>query len=116
MSGNVTQVVDGGIADVLLVAARGGDGAGLYAVDTTAAGTEAEPAVYGVRDYGLRVSPPTPRLFATTSDYRRHDWSFVVSVSAGPITTICHQVSDIACPVDEVVWWADDNHDRRRGA
>jgi alkylation response protein AidB-like acyl-CoA dehydrogenase len=33
VSGTVTQVVDGGIADVLLVAARGSDGIGLYAVD-----------------------------------------------------------------------------------
>ena len=40
LSGTVTQVVDGGIADVLLVAARGSDGVALYAVDATAAGVE----------------------------------------------------------------------------
>ena len=36
LTGSVTQVVDGGIADVLLVAARGSDGVALYAVDTAA--------------------------------------------------------------------------------
>ncbi|MCT7661361.1 acyl-CoA/acyl-ACP dehydrogenase [Mycobacterium sp. CPCC 205710] len=36
LSGTVTQVVDGGNADVLLVAARGSDGIALYAVDTAA--------------------------------------------------------------------------------
>ena len=36
VSGTVTQVVDGGVADVLLVAARGSDGVALYAVDATA--------------------------------------------------------------------------------
>jgi alkylation response protein AidB-like acyl-CoA dehydrogenase len=40
LSGSVTQVVDGGIADVLLVAARGTDGVALYAVDPAAAGVE----------------------------------------------------------------------------
>ena len=35
MSGTVAQVVDGGIADILLVAARGSDGVALYAVDTS---------------------------------------------------------------------------------
>ena len=40
LSGNVTQVVDGGIADVLLVAARGSDGVALYAVDATGAGVQ----------------------------------------------------------------------------
>jgi alkylation response protein AidB-like acyl-CoA dehydrogenase len=43
LSGRVTQVVDGGIADVLLVAARGPDGVALYAVDTTAAGVQRTP-------------------------------------------------------------------------
>jgi alkylation response protein AidB-like acyl-CoA dehydrogenase len=43
LSGKVTQVVDGGIADVLLVAARGSDGIVLYAVDTAAAGVERTP-------------------------------------------------------------------------
>ncbi|MCV7282170.1 acyl-CoA/acyl-ACP dehydrogenase [Mycolicibacterium flavescens] len=33
LSGTATQVVDGGVADVLLVAARGPQGVGLYAVD-----------------------------------------------------------------------------------
>jgi alkylation response protein AidB-like acyl-CoA dehydrogenase len=36
LSGTVTQVVDGGFADVLLVAARGADGVALYAVDGAA--------------------------------------------------------------------------------
>lgn len=40
LSGTVTQVVDAGIADVLLVAARGSDGVALYAVDTTATGVQ----------------------------------------------------------------------------
>ena len=40
LSGIVTQVVDGGVADVLLVAARSGDGVGLFAVDTTSDGVE----------------------------------------------------------------------------
>jgi len=43
LSGTVSQVVDGGIADVLLVAARGSDGVALYVVDTTAAGVERTP-------------------------------------------------------------------------
>ena len=43
LSGTVTQVVDGGIADVLLVAARGSDGVALYAVDTEAAGVQRTP-------------------------------------------------------------------------
>jgi alkylation response protein AidB-like acyl-CoA dehydrogenase len=43
LSGTVTQVVDGGIADVLLVAARGSDGVALYAVDTAAAGVQRAP-------------------------------------------------------------------------
>lgn len=43
LSGMVTQVVDAGIADVLLVAARGSDGVALYAVDTTAAGVQRTP-------------------------------------------------------------------------
>lgn len=43
LSGTVTQVVDGGIADVLLVAARGSDGVALYAVDATAAGVQRTP-------------------------------------------------------------------------
>src|SRR6478609_8327316 len=40
VSGTVSQVVDGGVADVLLVAARGTDGVALYAVDTAAAGVQ----------------------------------------------------------------------------
>jgi alkylation response protein AidB-like acyl-CoA dehydrogenase len=43
LSGTVTQVVDGGIADVLLVAARGTDGVALYAVDSSAAGVQRTP-------------------------------------------------------------------------
>ncbi len=43
LSGAVTQVVDGGVADVLLVAARGSDGVALYAVDTSAAGVQRTP-------------------------------------------------------------------------
>jgi alkylation response protein AidB-like acyl-CoA dehydrogenase len=43
LSGTVNQVVDGGIADVLLVAARGSDGVALYAVDTTADGVQRTP-------------------------------------------------------------------------
>ena len=38
VSGKVTQVVDGGFADVLLVAARGTEGVALYAVDGAEAG------------------------------------------------------------------------------
>ncbi|MFG1929141.1 acyl-CoA dehydrogenase family protein [Mycobacterium sp. NPDC048908] len=40
VSGTVTQVVDGGIADILLLAARGSDGVALYAVDATAQGVQ----------------------------------------------------------------------------
>ncbi|OBF98324.1 acyl-CoA dehydrogenase [Mycobacterium sp. 852002-51152_SCH6134967] len=43
LSGTVTQVVDGGIADVLLVGARDGDGVVLYAVDGTADGVQRTP-------------------------------------------------------------------------
>jgi alkylation response protein AidB-like acyl-CoA dehydrogenase len=43
VSGTVSQVVDGGIADVLLVAARGTDGVALFAVDTEAAGVQRTP-------------------------------------------------------------------------
>ncbi len=43
LSGSVNQVVDGGIADVLLVAARGSDGVALYAVDSGAAGVQRTP-------------------------------------------------------------------------
>jgi alkylation response protein AidB-like acyl-CoA dehydrogenase len=43
LSGTATQVVDGGIADVLLVAASGTDGIALYAVDTAAAGVQRTP-------------------------------------------------------------------------
>jgi alkylation response protein AidB-like acyl-CoA dehydrogenase len=43
LSGTVNQVVDGGIADVLLVAARGSDGVALYAVDTIQAGAQRTP-------------------------------------------------------------------------
>ncbi|MCV7298604.1 acyl-CoA/acyl-ACP dehydrogenase [Mycobacterium barrassiae] len=43
VSGTVNQVVDGGIADVLLVAARGADGVALYAVDAAADGVERTP-------------------------------------------------------------------------
>lgn len=43
VSGTVNQVVDGGFADVLLVAARGSDGVALYAVDATADGVERTP-------------------------------------------------------------------------
>ncbi|CAN5703522.1 acyl-CoA dehydrogenase family protein [soil metagenome] len=39
-SGTVDRVVDGGIADDLLVAADGPDGVALYAVETTASGVE----------------------------------------------------------------------------
>ncbi|MEO3759687.1 acyl-CoA dehydrogenase family protein [Mycobacterium sp. B14F4] len=40
LSGTVTQVVDGGVVDVLLVAARGADGVGLYALDAGADGVQ----------------------------------------------------------------------------
>lgn len=43
LTGTVTQVVDGRIADVLLVAARGSDGVGLYTVDAAAAGVQRTP-------------------------------------------------------------------------
>ncbi len=43
LSGTVTQVVDGGITDVLLVAARGNDGVAVYAVDAAAAGVQRTP-------------------------------------------------------------------------
>jgi alkylation response protein AidB-like acyl-CoA dehydrogenase len=43
LSGTVTQVVDGGIADVLLVAARGSDGVALCAVDTASDGVDRTP-------------------------------------------------------------------------
>nr|WP_234712813.1 acyl-CoA dehydrogenase family protein [Mycolicibacterium komanii]CRL70770.1 acyl-CoA dehydrogenase [Mycolicibacterium komanii] len=43
LSGNVAQVVDGGIADVLLVAARSGDGVALYAVDAAGEGVQRTP-------------------------------------------------------------------------
>jgi alkylation response protein AidB-like acyl-CoA dehydrogenase len=43
LSGTVAQVVDGGIADVLLVPARGTDGVALYAVDATDAGVQRTP-------------------------------------------------------------------------
>ena len=43
LSGKVSQVVDGGIADVLLVPARGTDGVALYAVDATAAQVQRTP-------------------------------------------------------------------------
>ncbi|SEH53547.1 Acyl-CoA dehydrogenase [Mycolicibacterium rutilum] len=43
LSGTVDRVVDGGIADVLLVAARGSDGIGLYAVEADNAGVQRTP-------------------------------------------------------------------------
>lgn len=43
LSGNVVQVVDGGIADVLLVAARSDDGVALYAVDGAGEGVQRTP-------------------------------------------------------------------------
>ncbi len=43
LSGNITQVIDGGIADVLLVAARGSDGVALYAVEATGDGVQRTP-------------------------------------------------------------------------
>ena len=43
LSGNVSQVIDAGIADVLLVAANGADGVGLYTVDTSATGVQRTP-------------------------------------------------------------------------
>jgi alkylation response protein AidB-like acyl-CoA dehydrogenase len=45
VSGSVAQVVDGDAADVILVAAKGSDGIGLYAVDATAAGVQRTPLV-----------------------------------------------------------------------
>lgn len=45
VSGRVAQVVDGDDADVILVAAKGSDGIGLYAVDATAAGVQRTPLV-----------------------------------------------------------------------
>jgi alkylation response protein AidB-like acyl-CoA dehydrogenase len=43
VTGIVDQVVDGGAADVLLVAAKGPDGVALYTVDATAAGVQRTP-------------------------------------------------------------------------
>jgi alkylation response protein AidB-like acyl-CoA dehydrogenase len=40
LTGTVSQVVDGGIVDVLLVAARGADGVALYVVDANADGVQ----------------------------------------------------------------------------
>jgi alkylation response protein AidB-like acyl-CoA dehydrogenase len=40
VSGTLEQVVDGGAADVLLVAANGSDGTALYAVDATGSGVQ----------------------------------------------------------------------------
>ncbi len=48
LTGTVPRVVDGGAADVLLVAATGTDGLGLYAVD--AAGTGVTPTALGTLD------------------------------------------------------------------
>jgi alkylation response protein AidB-like acyl-CoA dehydrogenase len=45
LTGTLPQVVDGGVADVLLVAATGSNGVGLYAVDINAAGVERSPLV-----------------------------------------------------------------------
>jgi alkylation response protein AidB-like acyl-CoA dehydrogenase len=43
VTGRVAQVVDGSLADEILVAARGSDGVSLYAVDVTAAGVTRTP-------------------------------------------------------------------------
>jgi alkylation response protein AidB-like acyl-CoA dehydrogenase len=43
LSGTVDRVVDGGVADDLLVAAEGADGIALYAVEATASGVERTP-------------------------------------------------------------------------
>lgn len=43
LTGTVERVVDAGAADVLLVAARGSDGLGLYAVDASASGVTRTP-------------------------------------------------------------------------
>lgn len=43
VSGTVDRVVDGGVADDLLVAAEGADGIALYAVEATASGVERTP-------------------------------------------------------------------------
>ncbi|MCK0176096.1 acyl-CoA/acyl-ACP dehydrogenase [Mycolicibacterium sp. F2034L] len=45
LSGDLGPVVDAGAADVLLVAATGADGVGLYAVDTGAEGVDRTPLV-----------------------------------------------------------------------
>lgn len=45
LTGELGPVVDAGAADVLLVAATGPDGVGLYAVDATAAGVTRSPLV-----------------------------------------------------------------------
>jgi alkylation response protein AidB-like acyl-CoA dehydrogenase len=45
LTGTLAQVVDGAVADVLLVAAKGSDGVGLYAVDAAADGVERTPLV-----------------------------------------------------------------------
>jgi alkylation response protein AidB-like acyl-CoA dehydrogenase len=45
LTGTLPQVVDGGVADVLLVAATGSNGVGLYAVDVNADGVERSPLV-----------------------------------------------------------------------
>ncbi len=43
LTGTVERIVDAGAADVLLVAARGSDGIGLYAVDASASGVHRRP-------------------------------------------------------------------------
>ena len=45
LTGTLGQVVDGAVADLLLVAAKGSDGVCLYAVDTNADGVERTPLV-----------------------------------------------------------------------
>jgi alkylation response protein AidB-like acyl-CoA dehydrogenase len=45
LTGSLPQVVDAGAADVLLVAATGSDGVGLYAVDATGDGVTRSPLV-----------------------------------------------------------------------
>lgn len=45
LNGTVERVVDAGGADYLVVAARGPDGVGLYAVDASASGVERNPLV-----------------------------------------------------------------------
>src|SRR6478735_2873309 len=74
VSGTVTQVIDGGIADVLLVAARGNDGVALYAVDTAAAGVLRTPLAtldLSRSEANIEFTDAPARLVAGTADTPR---------------------------------------------